>query len=130
MYKYGKRSKSNMEGIDKRLKEVLNHLIKIMDVTIIEGKRSTKTQQEYFSKGKSKLDGVNKKSQHQLGKAVDLVPYPVDWNNRDGMYYMGGMLRGIGHMLGYNLRYGGDWDGDGKTKDNKFDDLVHIEIRD
>ena len=130
MYKYGKRSKSRMKGIDKRLREVLDHLIKIMDVTIIEGKRSAKTQQEYFIKGKSKLDGITKKSQHQIGKAVDLAPYPIDWNDRDRMHYMGGMLRGIGLMLGYKLRYGGDWDGDGQTKDNKFDDLVHIEIRD
>ena len=42
---------------------------------------------------------------------------------------MGGMLRGIGHMMGYKLRWGGDWDRDGETKDNNFDDLVHIEIR-
>jgi len=130
MYKYGKRSKSRMKGIDPRLKEVLDHLIEIMDVTIIEGVRSAKKQAEYFKNGKSKIDGKSKKSQHQKGKAVDLAPYPIDWDDRDRMHYMGGMLRGIGHMLGYKLRYGGDWDGDGVTKDNKFDDLVHIEIRD
>ena len=43
---------------------------------------------------------------------------------------MGGMIRGIAKQLNVNVRYGGDWDGDGKTKDNNFDDLVHIEIRD
>jgi hypothetical protein len=28
------------------------------------------------------------------------------------------------------VRWGGDWDGDFETKDNKFDDLVHFEILD
>jgi len=130
MYKYGKRSLSRLKGIDPRLREVLDHLIKIMDVTVIEGVRSAKTQAKYFKDGKSKIDGVSKKSQHQKGKAVDIAPYPIDWNDRDRLHLMGGMLRGIGLLLNYKLRWGGDWDSDGVTKDNKFDDLVHIEIRD
>ena len=130
MPKFGKRSLSRLKGVDTRLVSVLNKLINIMDVTIIEGVRSAKKQKEYFKNGKSKIDGVTKKGQHQLGRAVDLAPYPIDWNDRDRMHYMGGMLIGIGHIMGYNLRWGGDWDRDGETKDNSFDDLVHIEIRD
>jgi len=45
-------------------------------------------------------------------------------------HYMGGMLRGIGHSMGLKIRWGGDWDSDGDINDNKFDDLVHVEIRD
>ena len=130
MYKFGKRSKSRLKGIDPRLREVLDELIKIMDVTIIEGVRSTEKQQEYFKKGKSKIDGIKKKGQHQIGKAVDLAPYPIDWNDRDRFYYMGGMLRGIAHEMGVKIRWGGDWDGDGEIKDNSFDDLVHVELID
>tara|TARA_R110002110_G_scaffold85968_3_gene224284 strand:- start:1061 stop:1453 length:393 start_codon:yes stop_codon:yes gene_type:complete len=130
MPKFGKRSKQRLKGVDQRLVSVLNELIKIMDVTIIEGVRSTEKQQEYFSKGKSKIDGINKKGQHQLGKAVDLAPYPINWDDRDRMHYMGGMLRGIGKQLNLNIRWGGDWDSDGEVADNSFDDLVHIEIRD
>jgi len=129
MPRFGKRSKERLKGVDARLQNVLNELIKIMDVTIIEGMRSDEKQKEYFDKGKSKIDGITKKGQHQLGKAVDLAPYPIDWNDRDTFYYMGGMLRGIAQQLNLNVRYGGDWDSDGKTKDNNFDDLVHVEIR-
>ena len=128
-YRFGRRSRERLKGVDVKLVNVLNELIKIMDVTIIEGVRSDEKQKEYFDKGKSKIDGITKKGQHQLGKAVDLAPYPIDWNDRDTFYYMGGMLRGIAQQLNINIRYGGDWDGDGKTKDNNFDDLVHIEIR-
>ena len=37
MYKFGKRSKKRLEGVDHRVIQVLDELIKVMDVTIIEG---------------------------------------------------------------------------------------------
>ena len=130
MYKFGKRSKKRLEGVDHRVIQVLDELIKVMDVTILEGVRSTEKQQEYFKNGKSKIDGIKKKGQHQLGKAVDLAPYPVDWKDRERFHYMGGMLRGIAHEMGVKIRWGGDWDSDGEIKDNSFDDLVHVELID
>ena len=129
MYKFGKKSKQRLKGVDTKLVNVLNELIKVMDVTIIEGVRSKEKQQEYFKNGKSKIDGVTKKGMHQLGKAVDLAPYPVDWKNTKRFYYMGGMLRGIAKQLNIKVRWGGDWDSDGKIKDQTFNDLVHIEIK-
>ncbi|MDB4331297.1 M15 family metallopeptidase [bacterium] len=130
MYKFGKRSRARLKGVDSRLVNVLNELIKVMDVTIIEGVRSAETQNKYFKDGKSKLDGVNKKSNHQLGKAVDLAPYPINWEESNRFYYMGGMVRGIAKQLNLKIRWGGDWDSDGETKDQTFMDLVHIEILD
>jgi len=37
---------------------------------------------------------------------------------------------GTAQSLGYPLRWGGDWDGDTETNDNRFDDLVHFELAD
>lgn len=130
MYRFGKRSRARLKGVDSRLVNVLNELIKIMDVAIIEGVRSEETQYKYFLDGKSKLDGKNKKSKHQLGKAVDLAPYPINWKDNTSFYYMGGMIRGIAKQLNLKVRWGGDWDSDGETKDQTFMDLVHIEILD
>ena len=96
-----------------------------MDVTIIEGVRSAKRQEELLKKGATKV----KYSKHMDGKAVDLAPYPIDWNDRDRFHYMGGMIRGIAKQLNIPVRWGGDWDGDGEVKDNGFDDLVHVEIK-
>ena len=126
MYKFGKRSRERLKGVDTRLINVLNELIKMMDVTIIEGVRTKERQAKLLKQGATKV----KYSKHMEGKAVDLAPYPIDWNNRDGFYYMGGMIRGIAKQLGLNIRFGGDWDSDGDTKDNSFDDLVHVEILD
>ena len=126
MYKFGKRSRERLKGVDTRLINVLNELIKMMDVTIIEGVRTKERQAELLKQGATKV----KYSKHMEGKAVDLSPYPIDWENRDGFYYMGGMIRGIAKQLGLKVRFGGDWNSDGDTKDNNFDDLVHIEILD
>ena len=125
MPRFGKRSKQRLKGVDTKLVNVLNELVKIMDVTIIEGLRSQERQNELVAKGASKT----KYSKHIQGKAVDVAPYPIDWKDRDRFHYMGGMVRGIGQQLGVNIRWGGDWDSDGETKDYSFDDLVHVEIK-
>ena len=125
MPKFGKRSKERLRGIDATLVSVLNELVKIMDVTIIEGLRSEQRQEKLLKEGSTKT----KFSKHITGKAVDLAPYPIDWKDRDRFHYMGGMIRGIAKQLNVPVRWGGDWDSDGETKDNRFDDLVHVEIK-
>ena len=125
MPRFGKRSKERLKGVDAKLVNVLNELVKIMDVTIIEGLRTKKRQEELVKQGASKT----KFSKHIEGKAVDVAPYPIDWKDRDRFHYMGGMIRGIAQQLNIPVRWGGDWDGDGETKDNRFDDLVHVEIK-
>lgn len=125
MPKFGKKSQERLRGVNSELVNVLNELVKIMDVTIIEGVRSQERQDRLVAEGKSKT----KFSKHITGRAVDLAPYPIDWEDRDRFHYMGGMLRGIAHQMGVKVRWGGDWDGDGETRDNNFDDLVHIELK-
>ena len=123
---FGKRSKERLKGVDIKLQHILRRLVKIMDVTIIEGLRSQERQNELVAKGASKT----KYSKHIEGKAVDVAPYPIDWEDRERFHYMGGMLRGIAHELDIKIRWGGDWDSDGEIADNSFDDLVHVELID
>ena len=125
MPRFGKRSKQRLKGVDTKLVNVLNELIKIMDVTIIEGLRTQERQDELVAKGASKT----RYSKHIQGKAVDLAPYPIDWEDRERFHYMGGMVRGKAQELNVPVRWGGDWDSDGEIKDNSFDDLVHVEIK-
>ena len=122
---FGKKSKERLKGVDNKLIKVLNELIKIMDVTIIEGVRSSERQEKLLKQRATKV----KYSKHMEGKAVDLAPYPIDWDDLERFYYMGGMIRGIGKELGINVRWGGDWDSDGNIRDQSFNDLVHVEIK-
>ena len=125
MPKFGKKSQERLRGVNSELVNVLFELVKIMDVTIIEGVRSQERQDRLVAEGKSKT----KFSKHITGRAVDLAPYRINWEDRDRFHYMGGMLRGIAHQMGVKVRWGGDWNENGETKDNNFDDLVHIELK-
>ena len=128
MPKFGKRSISRLSGVDSSLVNVLNEAIKIMDLTILEGVRSKERQRELVASGASKT----MKSKHLKGRAVDVTPYPVDFDSAKGInrhYYMAGMLRGIAHMMKIPVRSGADWDSDGEIKDQKFNDLVHLELK-
>lgn len=81
---YGKNSLSKLEkkGLDPTLKKFLLYAEnKIENSTITDTVRTTEEQQKCFKEGNSKLDGINEKSNHQLGIAFDIVPYPNMWNS-------------------------------------------------
>ena len=132
MPRFGKRSKERLKGVDAKLQNVLNEVVKYFDITIIEGLRSQERQNELVAQGKSKT----KFGKHVEGKAVDIAPYPIDWNARDDFHYLGGFMLGMAASMGIKIRWGGDWNasslfkGQRTTKDNSFDDLVHFEILD
>jgi len=125
MPKFGRKSAARLKGLDTALVNVLNQAIKHFDFTIIEGKRSLETQKEYVAKGASKT----LKSKHLEGKAVDIAPYPVDYDDVERFVYLGGFILGVASQLGVKLRWGLDWDMDTYTKDTKFRDIGHFEIK-
>jgi hypothetical protein len=132
MPSFGKRSQERLRGVDSRLINVLNKVVKYFDVTVIEGVRSQDRQNELVAQGKSKT----KFGKHVEGKAVDIAPYPIDWQSRDDFHYLGGFVLGVASEMGIDIRWGGDWSDSSlsenarTTKDNSFDDLVHFEIKD
>ena len=129
MPKFSKRSSSRLETCDKRLQDIFKEVVKEFDCTVIEGHRGKEKQNKAFDEGKSKLRYPNGNHNKIPSTAVDVAPYPIDWSDRDRFHYFAGYVIGIAKMMGHKLRWGGDWDMDTKTKDNRFDDLPHFEIR-
>ena len=127
---FSKRSKDNLATADERLQLLFNEVIKGFDCIVIEGHRSVERQNKLYKKGFSKLDGINKKSKHNYSPslAVDVVPYPIDWQDTNRMYYFGGYVKGVAERLGLKIRWGGDWDNDTKVNDHRFIDLPHFEL--
>ena len=124
MPKFGKKSLAELRGLDSALVNVLNQAIKHFDFSVIEGMRSLETQTQYVA------DGVSKtlKSKHLEGKAVDIAPYPIDYDDTERFVYLGGFILGVASQLGVKLRWGLDWDMDTYTKDTNFRDLGHFEL--
>ena len=77
------RSIERLETCDQRLVAVVNEVVKHFDCTILEGWRSEEDQNEAFRTGKSKLKYPEGKHNKQPSFAVDVAPYPVDWENLD-----------------------------------------------
>jgi|TARA_R100000742_G_C4256748_1_gene74616 hypothetical protein len=129
MPNFSRKSKLKLYSCDERLVELFNEVVKNFDCTIIEGHRGQRAQDEAYNRGNSKVKFPNGKHNKSPSIAVDVAPYPVDWDDRDRFHYFGGYVLGIAEKMGLNIRWGGDWNQDTKTKDNKFDDLVHFEIK-
>ena len=121
---YSPESLKQLATVHPDLQRVFNTVIKFFDCKVLEGVRTLERQKELVSKGLSKT----LESKHLIGEAVDAVPYPVDWEDRERMVYFAGMVMGVAEILGVKLRWGNDWNRDTKTKDNTFDDLPHFEL--
>ena len=133
-YVLGTRSKDNLKGVHPDLVKVVERAITLttQDFTVIEGVRTTKRQQELYAQGRTKpgskvtnADGVKNKSNHQAkadgyGHAVDIVPYPVDWNTTSKFRDIADAMKQAAKDLGVKLEWGGDW---------KFTDMPHFEVK-
>lgn len=125
---FSKNSTAKLLTCDDRLIRVFAEVIKHFDCTILQGHRSEEEQNEYFRTGKSKLEFPNSKHNSIPSRAVDVAPYPIDWNDRERFTLFAGMVIGVGVMQGITIRWGGDWNRDTQVKDNGFDDLPHFEV--
>lgn len=128
MPSFSQTSKDRLATCDARLQRVMNEVIKHFDCTIIIGHRGEQAQNEAFASGKSQKQWPNGNHNSMPSKAVDVAPFPVDWNDSKRFYYFAGFVMATAKAMGIKLRFGGDWNRDTQLKDNKFNDLVHFEI--
>lgn len=59
---------------------------------------------------------------------MDLVPYPVDWDDVGRFKAMAGVVFNAAEKLGVELRWGGDFHRDGDKTTNDAWDLPHFEL--
>ena len=129
MPRFGKRSKERLASCNADLRMVFNEVIKFVDCTILEGHREKERQNQLFDEGKTKVLYPDGRHNDFPSNAVDVVPYPVDWKDRERMTLFAGFVLGVASQMGIELRWGGDWDQDFEVKDNMFDDFPHFEIK-
>ena len=130
MPRFGKRSKERLATCDERLQEVFNEVIQFVDCSVLEGHRSQERQDKLYDEGKTKVKYPNGRHNSSPSRAVDVTPYPVDWEDRERQTLFAGFVLGIARAKGIKLRWGGDWDMDFKVMENRCDDFPHFEVRD
>ena len=129
MPKFGKTSKQRLVSCEKELQSLFNEVVKYFDCSVLVGYRGRNEQDTAYESGHSKVKWPNGKHNKRPSFAVDVAPYPIDWDDRERFIYFGGFVKGCAFRMGIPLRWGGDWDSDNQLSDNKFDDLVHFELR-
>lgn len=128
MPKFGAQSLKHLQEAHPELQRLFHEVIKVVDCSVIEGFRSKEEQDKAFYAGKSKVKWPNSKHNNTPSLAVDVAPYPIDWNDTAKFYYFAGIVLGIASQLGIKIRFGGDWDRDHSLHDQAFFDLVHFEL--
>lgn len=109
MPKFSNRSMSILETCDHRLQALFNTVIIEHDCSILCGYRGKEEQNYLESIGKSQLRFPKSKHNTSPSCAVDVAPYPIDWNDIDRFVRFGQSVKIIAAAMRIPIVWGGDW---------------------
>lgn len=139
------RSRKAYASLHPRIQRVLDAVISEQDHTLLSGYRSHREQDGLYAMGRTAEGSIvtnarGGESMHNCslendegvgGIAFDLVPYPIDWDNKERFALLAGRVLQEGARQGVKIRWGNDWDGDGLPvsvdPDEQFPDPGHFE---
>ncbi|QEM42992.1 L-alanyl-D-glutamate peptidase [Escherichia phage vB_EcoM_4HA13] len=126
--KLGQRSLDRLSGVNSSLVAVLKKACESMpfDITVLEGVRSYERQQELLKQGATKVSV----SRHMSGNAIDIAPYPIDWNDTERFKIVAHHMFAAAKELGIVIRWGGNWSRQDETvkPTSSFVDMPHFEL--
>lgn len=137
---FSKKSLGMLQQCHPDIQKVMTEAIKIIDFSVTEGARTIEKQREYYKAGKSKtmnskhLPKYCKEINKECSFAIDICPWPVDYNDRERFCLLAGIVLGMAKVLKdrgiikSTIRWGGDFSMNNITKDEKFSDMPHFEI--
>jgi peptidoglycan L-alanyl-D-glutamate endopeptidase CwlK len=138
-FELGPKSLERLSGVDPRMVRVVKRAIELttQDFLVLEGVRTPARQAELYAQGRTKPGNIvtwTLKSNHfkdpvtGYGRAVDLCPYPVDWNTPSKFAAIAKAMFAAEKELQINIRWGADWDDDGVPRERGESDSPHFEL--
>jgi peptidoglycan L-alanyl-D-glutamate endopeptidase CwlK len=103
-------------------------------VCVVEGVRTKARQAELYAQGRTKPGKVvtwTLNSKHIGGMAVDLAPYvngAIDWSDLRKFDAIAKAMFAAAAELKTPIRWGADWDRDGKPRERGESDSPHFEL--
>jgi len=128
MPEYSQTSKKRLATCHPDIQRVFDVVIQSFDCTIICGHRGQVSQDKAYKTGKSKVRWPNSKHNREPSEAVDVAPYPINWDDRERFILMAGYILGVATKMDIPLRWGGDWNRNFILSDEDFHDLAHFEL--
>lgn len=108
----GKKSLSRLQGVHPDLVKVVQLAITktTQDFSVIEGVRTIARQRELLANKKTQtLNSKHLPQNDGYGHAVDLAPYPINWN-LEKFYPIVDAVRESAKELNVKIRWGGCWE--------------------
>ena len=133
MNEFSPSSKSELSTCHSDLRRLFYEVLKLMDIIIITGARGEAEQNLAVLAGTSKLPYPQGKHNKTPSLAIDVAPYPLDWENRARFYYLAGIVKAVSKQLNIKIRWGGDWDNNqtfNTRREKMLSDLPHFELVD
>ena len=135
----GPKSRERLAGVHPKMVAVVEKAIAIssQDFLVLEGVRTPERQKELYAQGRTKPGNVVtwtltsnhfKNAKTGYGHAVDLCPYPVDWNDAKKFDAIAAAMFRAASQLGVAIRWGADWDRDGNPREKGESDSPHFEL--
>lgn len=118
--KFGSKSRERLNTCDVQLQVLCEAVLQEMDITVLCGHRNEVDQNAAFKSGNSKVQFPNSKHNSFPSKAVDIAPYPTDWNDIKKFEEMCKLVERVAEKLGIEIKLGRDF---------SFKDYPHIELR-
>ena len=139
MFTFSERSLNNLKGVHPKLVAVVHRALELsaIDFTVLEGVRSQERQNELWAQGRTKpgqvVTWIQSTGKHGIqkdgyGHAVDLAPYPIDWNDYARFDSLANIMFAAAKELGVTLRWGGNWDMDELIHERGESDSPHFEL--
>lgn len=102
------------------LQRLFNEVVKEADCTVICGHRGEAEQDAAVADGCSKDPWPTSRHDADPSDAVDVAPYPIDWQNLQAFRDFAVVVKAAAARLGIAVEWGGDW--------NSFKDYPHWQV--
>ncbi len=107
---FSKKSKDILATCHPKLRLICNKAIIVTDFSVLDGYRDKESQNRAYSDGFSEKKFPESMHNKIPSPAVDVAPYPIDWNDIKRFYYLAGVFEGIAKENDIYLRWGGEWE--------------------
>ena len=154
----GQRSLARLDGVHPDLVRVVKRAAAMAapseEFTVLEGLRTREQMMVNYGKGRTaaqcEAKGVpgryaqpgvarvtwlanpfmsnHRRREDGYGRAVDLAPWPIDWNNTARFDRLAGLMFRAALAEGVKITWGADWDRDGRPRERGETDSPHFEL--
>jgi len=122
MPKLSTASQTRLNGAHPSLKKLFTAVAETENIIILDGQRGREAQEKAYSQGHSRAHFGQSAHNWNPALALDVCPYPIDWNDIPRFVALSKVVKAKAKELGISITYGGGW--------KKIKDYPHYELTD